>query len=96
MGKKPKRMSASESVASAQTQAAEEFDDLPMSFESPESSLILGASYDPRTELITLDFKTGRYRGGLPRDQWKEFLEADSKGVYFNRRIRPFWDGVKI
>ena len=72
---------------------------LPMHFESPESSALHGASYDPDTEVLTVVLS---HNGGTPYDydkfprvMWKEFLEAPSKGTYFQKRIRPVFSGHK-
>lgn len=83
-------------------QRAEQYasDDTPLSFTSPESSSIGGASYDPDTQVLAVDFKRNpaipseRYVfGGFPPEKWKEFMEADSKGTYFAKWIRPLFSG---
>lgn len=73
--------------------------DTPLSFESPESSSIVQASYDPDTLVLTVQFRRDRdapdiwvYTGIQPQ-LWTEFLEAGSKGHYFASRIRPLHPG---
>ena len=69
---------------------------IPLSFESPESSSILSASYDPDTRLLTVVLKTGTYTyEGFPEAKWEDFVEAESKGKYFAHYIRPLFYGTK-
>lgn len=72
-------------------------DDIPLSFESPESSSLEGASYDPSTRQLTVVFKDGKTYDypGIDPELWVEFMEAGSKGTYFMRRIRPLYTGRK-
>lgn len=98
MGKKPRRASPREINATSQSTAIEET--LPGSFESPESSTIQCASYDQDTESLTVVFRHG---GGttytypqVPHIIWREFLEAESKGHYFQSSIRPIFVGKRV
>lgn len=62
----------------------------PLLFESPTSSNITGAEYNPTTKELTVKFHGGRsylYRG-VPRDLWDDFDSAESKGSFFAARIR--------
>lgn len=71
-----------------------------MSFTSPDSSTIVAATYDPDAELMKVHF---RRKGGVvlyhykkvPFDLWERFAAADSKGAFFNREIRPIYDGIQ-
>lgn len=97
MGKKPIRRSPKEVTLAAQSESVT--DVLPYSFESPESSAIIGASYDPDTQALTVVLRHGGgtpylYQG-FPAVMWKEFLESTSKGTYFQQRIRPVFMGTK-
>lgn len=65
-------------------------------FDSPESSTILGGSYDPTTSTLTVRFVTGKTYdfGSFPLKLWREFYLAASKGSYFGKVIRPMFAGV--
>lgn len=71
--------------------------DYPRSFRSPESSNVKGAHYDPDTQLLTVEFNTGTGKeygyAPFPEEEWREFLEAESKGKFFSARVRPFFTG---
>lgn len=94
MGKRPKRMSVREQAAVAQ--APEE---IPYSFQSPESSTIVSAVYDPDTETLLVTFRhddsTYRY-DKCPLILWRDFLESQSKGKFFAGAIRPMLAGKKV
>lgn len=55
-----------------------------------ESSVLAAARYSRRERSLYLRFRSGAvYRYfDFPRDQYSEFLVADSKGQYFNCQIR--------
>lgn len=73
--------------------------DCPLSFESPESSTIEGAHYDPTTLTLTVNFKRQEKERtaavyifpDVPPQEWDDFLAAPSKGSFFARRIRPIY-----
>lgn len=67
-------------------------DDTVLSWESPESQFIQGASYDPSTRVLRVDFKSGdgRFFDGVEPEFWREFVQAVSKGKFFQSMIRPF------
>lgn len=93
-------------------EAAPETEDpgLPMSFESTDSSTIAGASYDPDSRTLTVDFKGGmqhqgakstievrRYQyPGFELADWQQFLAAPSKGKFFSEIIRPIYVGREV
>lgn len=68
--------------------------DVPLSFDSPESSNISAASFDPVDGLLIVSFKSGLVYGtrGVPMREWIDFYNADSKGKHFNGRIRPLFN----
>lgn len=73
-------------------------DDVILSFESPESSTIGGANYDPDTQQLTVEFRhrSQKYKyEGVKPDVWAEFVSSTSKGNFFSHRVRPFYIGVK-
>jgi hypothetical protein len=72
-----------------------EVDDTPTEFESLESSSIIGAVYDPHHETLVVTFKGGkRYgHGNIHADEWRGFYQAESKGAYYNKHIRPLSAG---
>jgi hypothetical protein len=55
-----------------------------------ESSLLASVLYDPTRRLLELDFHSGqRYRYfDVPNACYRQLLDADSKGTYFNSHIR--------
>ena len=61
-----------------------------MKWTDVESSAFQAAAYAERQALLYLLFRSGElYRYfDVPRWQYQEFLEADSKGRYFGRNIR--------
>lgn len=67
----------------------------PLLFESPESSSISSASYDPVTCTMTVHFKHGKGydHSPFPLELWREFAMAASKGRFFAERIRPMYAG---
>ena len=75
---------------------------VPDSFESPESSTIGGGSYDSETQTLSVMFiRKGDVRErydhvGIPPQLWAEFVMAESKGQFYNARIRPLYKGTKI
>lgn len=69
-------------------------------FETPDSSLILSASYDEGTMTATVVLKDSKNMGvekvydyALPPDLWNEWVQATSKGAFFNKAIRPMYQG---
>lgn len=76
--------------------------DIPLSFQSPESSLINGADYDPTTETLTLQLLSPALNvkpyvyHKFPADLWREFVQAGSKGRFFQERIRPMFAGKPL
>ena len=73
--------------------------EVPDSFTSPESSTIEQASYDPerRTLLVTFRHERMQYLyGEVPEAVWIEFYRAQSRGKFFQQRIRPVFGGVRV
>lgn len=62
----------------------------PLSFDSPTSTNIVGAEYNPITKVLMVQFHGGRtYRyTSVPRDLWDDFDAAESKGAFFSARIK--------
>lgn len=75
---------------------------VPSQFESPDSSTVHSAEYDLDTRNLSVMLK--RARGafvrydypGVPPELWAEFVAAESKGSFFNARIRSAYEGVKV
>lgn len=69
-----------------------------MSFDSPESSTIAGADYDPETQRLIIRFKSGKsYQfEHMTQAQWDMFDAAVSKGAFFNQQIRPLFSGTQL
>lgn len=77
--------------------------DMPMSFDSPESSNIARASYDSDYQQLTVDFKRDsrgdQVRYVFPKVSlalWIEFYQAPSKGKFFQSRIKPMFVGTAV
>ena len=82
-------------------------EEIPNSFESPESSSVAGASYNFETQQMRVrllrslmpgappDEKPYAYEG-VPLHLWADFVVAESKGQFFNARIRPIFGGRKL
>lgn len=58
-----------------------------------DSSNIEAIGYDPSTKELHVQFlKSGLYvYPDVPQEVFDEFLNADSKGSYFNRNIKPVY-----
>jgi hypothetical protein len=81
-------------------------DETPLSFESPESTSIHSARYDPDTRQLFITFAqptsaqnlampTYRYTA-IDLPLWLEFYQSTSRGKFVASRIRPFYVGVKV
>lgn len=70
----------------------------PVSFESPESKLIAGATYDSGQQVMTVHFQAGTTYTyvGIDMDLWLEFAHAASKGNYFGKVVRPIFAGKLV
>lgn len=72
-------------------------DPIPLSFDSPDSTMIARAEYDPTTETMTVEFKRPGANvytyGSFPAKVWEEFEQAPSKGSFFAKHIRPLFSG---
>ena len=61
-----------------------------MEWRTFESKLLIAAAYDAGKQILYLRFRSGdvyRYFG-FPEEQYREFLDADSRGRYFLSKIR--------
>ena len=73
---------------------------LPLFFDSPESSNISSASYEPDAERLTVRFQRGAgftpcyHYTGISLALWHDFFHAPSKGRFFAEAIRPMFHGV--
>ena len=71
----------------------------PLAFASSDSSTIVSASYDPKTETMTVQFRHGdavyRYTK-IPALTWHGFYHAESRGKFFQQRIRPVFTGEEL
>lgn len=85
--------------SSAETEQPEA-EGMVLSFDSPESSLIQEATYDPDTRIARVRLRPDRkhttgktYDYDLPAKVWTEWTLAPSKGTFFSTRIRPMYAG---
>lgn len=55
-----------------------------------QSTTLAAVAYDGHRDLLQLHFRDGTiyHYFGVPAQTHQELLDADSKGGYFNRRIR--------
>jgi hypothetical protein len=63
-----------------------------------ESSLLAHVSYDEPRAILTLEFRDGtvyQYTD-VPLQIFQDLLQADSKGAYFNRRIRGLYPSILL
>jgi hypothetical protein len=63
-----------------------------------QSNTLKAATYQDRSASLELEFRSGaiyRYRG-VPEPVFQELLSAESKGRYFNQRIRNRFTYAKI
>lgn len=65
----------------------------------PDSTTIDTATYDPITNLLIIDFKSGSsyLYYGVTLETWSEFMEAKSAGKFFaaNIKTNPRFDKIK-
>lgn len=59
-------------------------------FSSPESSNIAGATWDPQTDTLTVDFVSGDSYDymNVPASTYRAFAASGSKGQFFIRQIK--------
>ncbi len=75
--------------------------DTPLEFGETGSSLVESAQYNPDQQVAVISLKAGKviksytYAGFLP-SLWVEFYQAESKGGFFNRVIRPMLSGSPV
>lgn len=62
------------------------------------STAIRGFQYSPQTRELEVTFITGRryIYFGVPQDVVDAFRDSSSKGAFFNRQIRPYYDYREI
>lgn len=62
---------------------------LPTSSIKLQSKSLKAVKYDPETALLEVEFHSGEvYRYLTPAGTYRELLQAESKGRYFNQHIR--------
>lgn len=72
-------------------------------FAAETSSNVHWARYNESTSTLEIDFRgkdgakksTYRYEN-FPAEAWAQFNAASSKGLFFAKKIRPRYTGVKI
>jgi KTSC domain len=62
------------------------------------SSLLSGVGYEAHSTLLHLEFRDGSVHDyfGVPVDVYQGLLAAESKGAYFNRRIRDAFQHARL
>jgi hypothetical protein len=63
-----------------------------------DSQSLRSIGYDKRTEMLEVEFKTGSvYRyASVPMEVWSEFLQAKSKGQFFQARVRDHFPTTRL
>lgn len=63
-----------------------------------ESSLLAKLDYDNRQRVLQTEFRDGSiYQyAGVPLETYQELLQTESKGAYFNHRVRRFFPYVML
>jgi hypothetical protein len=63
---------------------------LNMDWQSFESKMFASSAYDPERHILSMRFRSGEvYRYfEFPEEQYREFLDAESRGRYFLNFIR--------
>lgn len=90
----PKKAQRIKEVHSAPVQS-----DIPGSFQSPESSTISQGVYDSSTQTLRIYFKRANGRedcyiyNKFPSEVWADFVNAESKGRFFQMCVRPSYAG---
>ena len=59
-----------------------------------DSSNLLQVGYDAGSQDLYIEFVEGRtyVYSAVPETTYQELMDADSKGSYFNREIKPNYD----
>lgn len=74
-------------------------------FTSPESANVEGASYTPDTKQLVIAFRDKKKEGApikyyyydnYPSEEWLAFKQAESKGEFVSKRIKPHYQGIPI
>jgi KTSC domain-containing protein len=64
-----------------------------------ESSSIASITYDPEDGLLEVEFRrTGHLYDyfDVPRATYRALMEAESKGAFLNRIIKPIFDHARV
>jgi KTSC domain len=65
--------------------------------ENVRSTSLESIGFDPGTNLLEIEFRTGDvYRYSVPRRVHRELMSAESHGAYFARSIRWQYRGWKV
>jgi hypothetical protein len=68
-----------------------------MKRERVRSTSLESIGFDPATNLLEIEFRTGDvYRYSVPRRVHRELMTAESHGAYFARSIRWAYRGWKV
>ena len=63
-----------------------------------ESDCIRSVGYGARTRVLEVEFRPGgvyRYLG-VPRDVYRELMDAESRGAYLNLHIKPNYQCYRV
>jgi KTSC domain len=70
----------------------------PASSVAVNSTLLSGVGYEAHSTLLHLEFRDGSLYDyfGVPVEVYRGLLAAESKGAYFNRRIRGAFQHARL
>ncbi|MDO5968222.1 KTSC domain-containing protein [Flavivirga aquimarina] len=64
-----------------------------------ESSILASIGYDSKTKILEVELKKNkqiRQYHNFPKDEWVEFKDTDSKGLYFLKYIKDKYDELRF
>lgn len=66
-------------------------------FDSPESSNVVRAGYNPVAGECTVTFKSGwKYRAAISPTLWEEFKNAPSKGGFYQQHLKDHFVWTRL
>jgi hypothetical protein len=65
--------------------------------DTPDSSNVAGFGYDPKTSVLTVEFKAGKTYtyDKVPPTIFQQMQKAPSVGSFFQQKVRPKYIGVE-
>lgn len=71
---------------------------MPIPMQPVESSNLTAAGYDPATQVLAVQFKSGTLYtySGVPPETYADFMAAESKGAFFAKSVRGQFEHSKV